>query len=44
MDRKFGKFGGQYVAETMMNPLLDLERAYEEAKNDPEFMQNTDTT
>ncbi len=39
MDRKFGKFGGQYVAETLMNPLKTLELAYEDAKNDPEFMK-----
>ncbi|MCK5780354.1 MAG: tryptophan synthase subunit beta [Psychrilyobacter sp.] len=39
MDRKFGKFGGQYVAETMMNPLLELEKAYEEAKKDEEFLK-----
>jgi len=39
MDRKFGKFGGQYVAETLMNPLKNLELAYEDAKNDPEFMK-----
>lgn len=39
MDRKFGKFGGQYVAETLMNPLKTLESAYEDAKNDPEFMK-----
>ena len=38
MERKFGEFGGQYVAETMMNPLLELERAYEKAKNDPDFI------
>lgn len=39
MDRKFGKFGGQYVAETLMNPLKKLEKAYKEAKNDSEFMK-----
>jgi len=38
MNRKFGKFGGQYVAETLMNPLKNLESAYKEAKNDPKFM------
>ncbi len=25
MDRKFGEFGGQYVPETLMNPLIELE-------------------
>ena len=28
MDRKFGEFGGQYVAETLMNPLLELEKQF----------------
>jgi tryptophan synthase beta chain len=33
----FGEFGGRYVAETLMPLVLDLERAYREAKNDPAF-------
>ncbi|MEQ1713804.1 MAG: pyridoxal-phosphate dependent enzyme, partial [Hyphomicrobium sp.] len=33
----FGLFGGRFVAETLMPLILDLERAYDEAKNDPEF-------
>ncbi|HEY1962093.1 MAG TPA: tryptophan synthase subunit beta, partial [Rhizomicrobium sp.] len=33
----FGAYGGRYVAETLMPLVLDLERAYEEAKNDPAF-------
>jgi len=33
----FGIYGGRYVAETLMPLMLDLERAYEAAKNDPEF-------
>ncbi len=33
----FGLFGGRYVAETLMPLILELETAYEEAKNDPEF-------
>ena len=33
----FGMYGGRYVAETLMPPILDLERAYEEAKADPAF-------
>jgi tryptophan synthase beta chain len=37
MNTKFGGFGGQYVPETLMNPLLELERRYDESKNDPEF-------
>jgi tryptophan synthase beta chain len=33
----FGAFGGRFVAETLMPLVLELERAYEEAKNDPAF-------
>jgi tryptophan synthase beta chain len=33
----FGAYGGRFVAETLMPLVLDLERAYEEAKNDPAF-------
>lgn len=33
----FGMFGGRYVPETLMQPVLELEREYEKAKNDPEF-------
>ncbi|WP_319371768.1 tryptophan synthase subunit beta [uncultured Ilyobacter sp.] len=37
MDRKFGDFGGQYVPETLMKPLENLEKAYLKYKNDDEF-------
>jgi tryptophan synthase beta chain len=33
----FGAYGGRFVAETLMPLVLDLERAYKEAKNDPKF-------
>ena len=33
----FGAFGGRYVAETLMPLILDLEREYRAAKEDPEF-------
>src|ERR1700757_30350 len=33
----FGGYGGRYVAETLMPLVLSLEKAYEEAKNDPAF-------
>ena len=36
-DGHFGIFGGRYVAETLMPLILELEKAYEEAKHDPEF-------
>src|SRR6202049_2300718 len=35
----FGLFGGRYVAETLMPLILDLERAYGQAKNDPAFQR-----
>ncbi len=33
----FGAYGGRFVAETLMPLVLELERAYEEAKADPAF-------
>jgi tryptophan synthase beta chain len=33
----FGIYGGRFVAETLMPLILDLERAYEAAKEDPAF-------
>jgi tryptophan synthase beta chain len=36
---RFGQFGGMYVPETLMTPLLDLTRAYEEARRDPAFQK-----
>jgi tryptophan synthase beta chain len=35
---RFGPFGGQYAPETLMNALVELEAAYEEARKDPCFM------
>ena len=35
----FGEYGGRYVAETLMPALLELERAYTEASQDPEFQR-----
>jgi len=37
MNTHYGIYGGQYVAETLMAPLKELEKAYEEAKADPAF-------
>ena len=34
----FGIYGGRFVAETLMPLILDLEKAYEEAKADPAFI------
>jgi tryptophan synthase beta chain len=38
----FGAYGGRFVAETLMPLVLDLERAYEEAKRDPSFQTELD--
>ncbi|PIQ98846.1 MAG: tryptophan synthase subunit beta [Nitrospinae bacterium CG11_big_fil_rev_8_21_14_0_20_45_15] len=35
----FGAFGGKYVIETLMPALEELEKLYEEARNDPEFVK-----
>lgn len=42
INKKFGEFGGQYVAETLMPAVLELEAAYEKFKNDPEFQKDLD--
>ena len=34
---RFGIHGGQYIPETLMNAVMELEEAYEYYKNDPEF-------
>ncbi|MHB1303218.1 MAG: tryptophan synthase subunit beta [Acidiphilium sp.] len=39
---RFGEFGGRFVAETLMPLILELEAAYEAAKNDPAFQQELD--
>ncbi len=36
---RFGEFGGRYVPETLMPALLELEKAYGEAINDPAFVE-----
>ena len=33
----FGIYGGKFVPETLMSPLEELERAYQEAQKDPSF-------
>jgi tryptophan synthase beta chain len=39
----FGIFGGRFVAETLMPNVLELERAYAEAKADPAFQAEFDS-
>ena len=38
MKGRFNQFGGQYVPETLMNALQELEEEYEKAINDKSFM------
>ena len=35
---RFGIYGGQYITETLMNALDELEKSYNKAKNDPAFV------
>ncbi len=37
MKTHYGIYGGQYVAETLMSALIELEREYFRAKKDPKF-------
>ena len=39
---RFGIHGGQYIPETLMNAVIELEQAYEHYKNDPEFVAELD--
>lgn len=34
---RFGTYGGMFVPETLMTPLLDLTKAYDQARRDPAF-------
>lgn len=36
---KFGSHGGQFVPETLMNAVNELEKAYEACKSDPNFIR-----
>ncbi|NSW56158.1 MAG: tryptophan synthase subunit beta [Armatimonadetes bacterium] len=40
---RFGRFGGQYVPETLMGVLRELEDAYDKVKDDPEFHAEFET-
>ena len=39
---RFGNFGGKFVPETLMAALAELERAYQETREDQEFRQALD--
>ena len=34
---RFGVYGGQYIPETLMNAVIELEEAYDRYKSDPAF-------
>ena len=38
----YGPYGGQYIAETLMTPLHELEKAYDEARR--RFPSSTKTS
>ncbi len=40
---RFGVHGGQYIPETLMNAVIELEQAYNKYKKDPEFQKELQT-
>ncbi|KAF2717789.1 tryptophan synthase-like protein [Polychaeton citri CBS 116435] len=36
---RFGEFGGQYVPESLMDCLVELEQGFNDARNDPKFWE-----
>ena len=40
---KYGSFGGQFVPEVLMSPLMELERAYQDAFSDTAFLEELDS-
>jgi tryptophan synthase beta chain len=40
---RYGQYGGQYVSETLMSALIDLEKAYEKLNKDPKFAHDLAT-
>ena len=39
---RFGKHGGQYIPETLMNAVIELEEAYDRYKDDEDFREELD--
>lgn len=39
---RFGEYGGQYIPETLMNAVYELEAAYDKYSKDPEFIAELD--
>jgi tryptophan synthase beta chain len=42
VDGKYGKFGGHFVPEVLMEAIGELEQAYNKAKKDPNFQKELD--
>ncbi len=42
MKGHYGSYGGQFVPETLMHPLEELEQAYADARKDPSFENRLD--
>ncbi|MDR2730462.1 MAG: tryptophan synthase subunit beta [Treponema sp.] len=40
---RFGDYGGQYIPETLMNEIINLEKAYNQYKNDENFKAELDS-
>ncbi|HQS02056.1 MAG: tryptophan synthase subunit beta [Halothiobacillus sp. 24-54-40] len=40
---RFGEFGGKYVAETLMEPIAELQAAYARFRADPDFVREFET-
>lgn len=40
---RFGRFGGRYVPETLMNALIDVEQAFQTYRHDATFVQEMNT-
>lgn len=39
---RFGAYGGQYISETLMNAVIELEKAYRTYQHDPAFLAELD--
>ena len=42
IDGKYGKFGGRFVPEVLMEAIGELEQAYDKARKDPDFQKELD--
>ena len=39
LNRKFGQYGGQYIPESLVTPLRELEEGFLATQNDPGFLK-----